>query len=489
VVGLAMVAVGVIFVVVEPRFRILADETNLLSTSYSLFLNQEFLNIKEKLFYYGIEHVISSELPHRPALYSVLLSLLHTSLGYQWYQGFVLNFLVGVASLLLFYHFGRVVAGRFFGLLCALLLASFPVFQLNITSSGFDALNLLMLALTYALLYRFLFKPSGQSLELLLLVTILGAQARYESMALLVPVAGVMLWHWRQMPAWQYSVFFPVIPLLAIPVLWQKIVSSEFSNNANDAATAFAMERILPNLGHLAEFLFDWHGRGFATQPVVVALAVIGLFWGGWQIWRTREPRLLGFILAFSVGYLMILLAHLSYQYGDMRLAWIYRLTHIHLLWIIPAAAFAIVRLHHLLREPALLAGLLVVLWISGISAAYRDPIGKTLQLQRQFATVSGYLIDHYPPQSTLVISDARPNMYAALGYSSLRSDYANRHIDALRTNLQRGLFERMLYLEDHQYAPAASARLDSAFAREELFRTQYKANGSVIIHQVEAIR
>lgn len=484
----ATVVIGVIFLVIEPRFRILADETNLLSTSFSLFYNQELMNIRERLFYYDQEHVVSAVLAHRPALFSVLTSLLHSLFGFQWYHGFVLNFLVGVASLVLFYRFGERAAGPMFGILCAALLAAFPIFQLNITSSGFDALNMLMLALTYALLYRFVLNPSAAGLELLLLVSILTAQARYESMAVLLPVAVVALLHWRSLRRWRYSLYFPLIPLLSLPILWQKILSDEFANSANSEVTAFAIERIWPNLVHLAEFFIDWNDRDFASQRLIAVLALAGLVWWGAGLWRARDRRLWIFALSLLLGYALILVSHLSYQYGDLRLAWINRLTQVHLVWMAPAAACALWRVYPFIHSRALLVLLLAVIWSDGLSTSYRDPLGKSLHLQREFNMVRNFVQQRFPPESTLLISDKRANMYAALGYSAVGTGYANLHMDTLKENLRRGLFQTILYLEDRRHSGGSSrALLHSDAPRRELFAGQYKADGSIVIHQLQA--
>jgi hypothetical protein len=221
---------AVIFISVEPDFRILADETNLLSTSYALYSGFQFINITEKLFFFNLDHVISAEPAYRPALYPTLTAMLHYAFGFRWFNGIVLNFFVGLLSLSLLQFVLTKFGGRLLGVTGACLLASMPLFQLNITSSGFDALNSLMIIAVYYQLYRFNERPNANQAELLIALGILAAQARYETLVLFLPITLILLANARNLVRENYTPCLPLMPILAFPIVWQKIITQSFAN-------------------------------------------------------------------------------------------------------------------------------------------------------------------------------------------------------------------------------------------------------------------
>jgi hypothetical protein len=482
---IVLMVCGAIFLVVEPTFRILADETNLLSTSRNLLLDQELRNIRQNHIYYGSDHVLSEVVAHRPALFPLLTSLLHYLLGFRWYNGFVLNFLVLATTLLVTYHAARSWRGPLFGTIAALLMASFPILVINVTSSGFDALNMLMSGIFWLLLIRFLAEPGPQRLELMLLAAILAAQVRYESMALLLPAGLALLLHLRKAWYWQFRPSLLLLPVLALPIFWQKLVSSHFANVGQDVE-AFDLTKLPENVVHLAEFLVDWADRGYATQRITVLFAVVGVALLLWLRPRLGQRSIFWFLGLFAIGHGAVTVAHLAYQYGDMRLAWVNRLVQVHLIWIVPLAALAIHQLHGWLRSQPALVLLLLAIWIEGVSEARQDTIGNTLTLRREFNYAREFIQPRFDPDSTLIIVDGRPNMYAALGYSAVDTKWANSNLGSIRVNIERKLYTDVLHVSRRNFSPFPRQRtLDGDFLFENLFTRQILSVDSVTVDRL----
>ncbi len=78
----------------KPEFRILADETNLLSISQALYENRECKNLTSATYYYyGFKSVINYEIDKRPALFPLTVCFFHSAFGYRPENAFAVNIL------------------------------------------------------------------------------------------------------------------------------------------------------------------------------------------------------------------------------------------------------------------------------------------------------------------------------------------------------------------------------------------------------------
>ncbi|SDU35870.1 hypothetical protein [Halopseudomonas salegens] len=478
-------AVTVISLTLGHDFRVLADETNLLSTSRSLYLEKLLRNVTEQFFYYDSYHTQTSDHAHRPGLFAFLTALLHHLTGFRWYNGFVLNTLVGLTTLMFAYQFMLRYSGSLMAIACAGVIAAFPIFQLNITSSGFDALNMLMIGLVYGQIYRFLYKPSGQGFELLCLLTLLAAQARYESALLAFPLLLIVIFKWRVLQGLSYSNLFPLLPLLALPIAWQKLLSDSFANPGESVDVVFALEHLLVNAWQMVHFFALGQSNGQPVLNIIFYLALAGIAAFLWQTVKNRSwfsPARQAFYFCL-LAQLLLTTGHLAYYYGDYHLAWINRLSQLQLLWLAPFAAYALVLASRLARPAQARVAVFFVcgaLFITGNTQALNNASGKSLTLFKEFKYARHYLQDHFPPETTLVISD-RSGMYAALGYSAINSGTARNRFESLQNNLDWGLYQDIILLvkRPHEFRPHP---LEAHFTARELARFQVTAGEHIAI-------
>ena len=153
-----------------------------------------------------------------------MVSLVHAAAGYAATNGIVLNFLISCAVLTLFYLTTVDWLPKPYGWLAVLLAAGAPIYMINVTSSGFESLNLLFV-LIYFLFLLEVVRSDGQAnkVELLLLTTLLLGQCRYES-AIFILMAPALL-----LPVLIRSGFFRrmsylscIMPVFLIPFVWQR---------------------------------------------------------------------------------------------------------------------------------------------------------------------------------------------------------------------------------------------------------------------------
>lgn len=474
---------GVVFANVTPEFRILADETNLLSTSHALHSHLQLLNITEQLNFFDSTHIVSAEPAHRPALYPILTALLHYCSGFRWSNGIALNFMVGVASLTLLQLGLARIGGRALALLGAVLLASAPLFQLNIASSGFDALNSLMIMAVYFQLYRFLQRSDARQAELLLILGILAAQARYETAVLLLPIGLALLVHARTLLQQRYSAALAVMPLLALPIVWQKLVAESFANAGDAPEQAFALGHIAVNAVQAVLFFFKTDTPGLPVQLWMSYAALVG---AAILLWRVRRQGNAAwwFLALAALGQLLLSLAHFAYYTGNYHLPWISRLAQVHLVWLVPLAAIALLHALRLSRtKPIYAAGLAALVLVHGLVIGQANVQGKNLLLYREFKQAKDFLTEHYPPAHSLVINE-RSGMYAALGYSALYPHNASAREGDLRVNLENGLFQHILQLSLENFGTKKPALALGSLPYREVGRFQINGAQHLVIRE-----
>ncbi len=156
-----------------PKFRILADETNLMGVALSMYRERSVGNTTEGYYYFESFEPKTTVQGKRPLLFPFLVSVLHTVKGYSASNGFVLNALAGFLTLFLFYFLLQRIFSSGLALLGMLLLASFPVYVIGVSSSGFEIVNLLFALIAFLLLDVYLEKREPRHAELLGLTLVL----------------------------------------------------------------------------------------------------------------------------------------------------------------------------------------------------------------------------------------------------------------------------------------------------------------------------
>ena len=189
---LCVLFTGLIFVKSPPQYKVLADEANLMGTSMMMFYEKISAVALKGFFYdYGVteyEYMIG----RRPLLFPFLISVAHSIFGYSPANGFVLNFFTAVAILFSFHVLISRCFDRTVGIVSILMFASVPQFVFCVTSSGFEALNVLFIILNLLTLHQFIKDQSVVNAELFLFTTLLSAHCRYESALFVILVATVI---------------------------------------------------------------------------------------------------------------------------------------------------------------------------------------------------------------------------------------------------------------------------------------------------------
>lgn len=435
---------------VEREFRVLADETNLIGTSFSLFLDRTAQNIIEGEYYFRRFHLVHAEMPTRPLLYPFAMSILHGLLGFDAEHGFLVNALASVATLVVVASFATRLAGVWLGVLAAAFLAAFPLYAQCVTASGYEVLNLLMIMLVGAQLWHFLEKPTAADAQLLVILGLLASQCRYESVLVLLPIGLAILRHAKTLLAGPLPLTMALLPILTLPTVWQRMLSTAL--NAGDVGKdPFPLEQLPEHLWGAVLYFLNWPKGNFATVGPVFVLALLGLgiaMWAAVMRWLAGDGRRLGYVILVGTGLGGILLVQCLYYLGDMRLAFIARMALTFVGALCMLAAFPLVRAMAVVPQLAKPAAVVAALGlcVHGWSHAAVNEHGRTLFLYREYRRTLDF-VRKRGSEGILIVSD-RPSMYASHGRGAVSFRWARKNGKRLLRSLKQKRYDEVLVLQ-----------------------------------------
>lgn len=309
----------------EWGFKTVMDELVLAGTSLEMHYNKLAGSVVRGYEIEGVFQVWGTHVDKRPLFFPFILSILHDFTGYRALQGVYFNLFLTPIFLTLVYICGSRFWPKYGGYLSVGLIVSVPLLAICATSGGFELLNLVMILLAGLATLRFLRDSSVLNLNLMLLLFVLLAQVRYESV-LFVVVAGIaILFVWFRDRRILISWTLVVTPLLLVVYGLQRILMAQNAHywQLDDDRSAFGLNYILENLKHASGFFFN-HG---ATQPNSLFLSLLFCFacvvvlyyilfrkndcWIGCRICR-------GVFIGFSAVIVFNYLLTMSYHWGQL---------------------------------------------------------------------------------------------------------------------------------------------------------------------------
>jgi len=463
---LALLLSGLVFWISPPRFKILADETNLLGVSMMMHETRTAaVPLQGINTDFGVPEVTLADVK-RPMLFSFLTAQLHSLLGYSAANGFVLNFLVSVAVLWFFYLSITRLLPVAYGIFGTLLLAGAPVYLMCSTSSGFELLNVLLLVMVFVLFVDL--ETAGvtyRKIEMLLFTLVLLAHCRYESTAVLlvvVPALAATLWRQRFFAGMSWRV--ALLPVFLLPVIWQRVLhwgQAELNRvglmDYQRVESPFGWQNLSANVD---DNLFVLLGLNpdYGFTPLLSALALAGLY-----LWirsalrgeATTAVSVRTGITALGVFALLFLIIS-SFYWGNFGIPMDIRLSLVFLPFLCWSATYGVFRIRRSFRPRfwrrpthgmvVLAVFHLLLFWPTG---ALQRPL-QQLSLPYEYDGVLDFIRQRYPDRGyTLLVTDL-PNLYLVQGYSALKINDRKR----LQAVLKRpNIFDRVLAVQKYDKA------------------------------------
>lgn len=198
--AVALLATIVVLSVVPASMRMQFDETSLLGTSQSMHSHRLAMMTTGAVPTVGDPAAIDWNLDKRPPLFPFLVSLLHDLRGYRIANAFAVNAAVLFLLLAQIACVTRRSLGAISAMAAPLLVLAVPLVVVTATSAGFELLAALLLATVVIAAIDTLAQPTAVRATWLLANGLLFAQARYESLFVLVALALVLAWRRRPWP-------------------------------------------------------------------------------------------------------------------------------------------------------------------------------------------------------------------------------------------------------------------------------------------------
>ena len=354
---LSLVLISLVFTTSPPYFKILADESNLIGASMSMHRNKTTSFPYQGLNLDFEEFKPASFVNKRPILFPFIVSIFHSVLGYSAYNGFIVNFICGALILFLFYVFISRFYPRYLAILSILIFAASPIFGIWITSSGFEGLNLLFILIFLIVYHNFLLNKDAPTAELLFLTLILLMQCRYESLIFGVVLLTLIPRLARKDMIRQYSLYACVMPLLIVPIMWQRRlfmnVSEPVRMNSSLIETSgqgFHLQSLFANFSKNI-FVFSGIDPNYGFILIVSILSIVGAYLLiKDRILKSSEMTsdVRHIVFTGMVMFVLLFLVYSSYQWGNFRLPISNRLAMVFL----PFFVFATIHCIHRILGP-----------------------------------------------------------------------------------------------------------------------------------------
>ncbi len=465
---LALILVCLGSFISKPDFRILADETNLLSMSQALYENRECKNYTSiSYFYYGFKNIIRYEFDKRPALFPLTVSFVHSLTGYRPENIFITNIIVAFFSLLFLYHLINYKFDKFWGICSMLLLASYPLFILYYNSGGFEVFNLLFSLILFLLLLKFIKEPTAVNTEALLLFLPLISQTRYESVTAVICILPVIFFMLKKSEYLNFGYKLVLVPLFFIPIAWLRLLTDNVRGfQAEDKEAAFSFKLFKENLGKAFPF-FCGQDFTFGINQVITYTAIIGLIWiileflieliNMKKSFERKDfsqnniftKNKIVFIFSVVMFYFFHAVIRFAFWGGDLPLRSQSRLAIIFLpvfvyfsIYLFNAISLKLsIRKNYFLL---FIISFLFIYWpVAGQNLGVRD-----LVLYREFRAAREFLSKNFPNKNDYIVVANRSNLYVPLKYSSINFEYLRNNLLSIKNDLSNKTYRYLLLIQ-----------------------------------------
>jgi hypothetical protein len=441
--SVALLAASIVFLSTKIDFKVLSDETNLLSVANMLTTMGRASNTEQWVNYYHNYHALDVAVPSRPILFPVFTSLVQHVVGLVWWAPFVVNyvFLVLLFGLVLIWARGFLPARLHPLTTGALSLLMSPVLAIVSTSAGFDLCSITLGFACFLILQTYAERRDSDTLECLVYGLICFASVRYESIvAIPLTAMGLVLTDGFKALKKVSLQTYGIALLLVLPLFVQRYVTWGSFENPEGVAPF--------SLGHAWEHLpiflraFFTDGKG----PYPILLHWLGA--GGIALSLKRMKGLNSIPTAYGLFLLLLLLAHHFGRADHPTQARLFLgLSFILML-------FALEFLHRCAEgvdERALLV-VFGVLCFHHHEYAVHDPLSAQLTMTREVRFLREFLARDGRSDDLYVYD--RPGQLSALGKSAISWKTFNEKTNDFLGNLRNSLYNRIILVERVPYDP-----------------------------------
>lgn len=453
---LSFVLMASLFVISPPKYKILADEANLLGVSLSMY-NEKASSLTLEIVSVDDKRQIKYGPTKRPLLYSALVSFCHSLTGYRAENGFAVNFIFGFLSLFCIYLTAVRYFSKALAFLAMLIFAGCPIFCFWSTSAGFETLNLFFVLFVFAVLGKFLADKQAADLEILFFSLVLLAQCRYESALYTIAMVFMLPLVLKKDIVEKLSPTILFVPFLFVTVLWQRRMFSDYVEPIRIAAENYQFESTAFHLGlfwtNVKKNLFVLSGfdPNYGFSPFLFLLFLLGGYLAIKRLLLSHSEISPG--KKWFFGYVLVTLLLqttiiFTYKWGDFTSPVANRFAMVFL----PYLAFPVLFFVRELKDNriltvrlAMLLAVFHMIWFRPYAA--EENLTKNLALTHEYDRVLEYLKSNLEDEKQVLIISAFPNLYAIHKYNSIHIVTANREPERFRF-LSKVHYDRTLVVQ-----------------------------------------
>lgn len=475
--GLLLCTILMVFIfwIAPPKFKVLADETNLIGISMAMYQSKKAsLPISGfNLDYQKPQY--QTVVDKRPLLYPLLVSLVHSLRGYSAFNGFVVNFILGIMVLFLFYLFIHNHFPRIYALYSILIVASLPNFVIWVTSTGFETLNLFFIIFTLFLFNKVIVTKNIQHAELLFLTLVLLSQCRYESVVFLAAILFLLPILLTRKSITEFSIVTYLTPILFIPTIWLPRTYADLPDinrlysqfiQVPSLYDAFSISNFIANAPKNLTVLLGLDPH-FGFSAIVTMLSIGGIYLLTRKMIVDFPRASLEFKSMWLFGFVsfgLMALIQSSFYRGDLTIFTQNRFAMSYLPYVVlPAIVF----IHSILNKEKISNSKKIfaaVFWAFHLlffwSYGSQQLLVNAGSIPYEYNKTISYLKDHYKNNANLLIVCERPNLYIVHFQGAIDFKYANLNAEKILSQYQRD-YDHIVVIQKFRYGPQQPLRLN----------------------------
>lgn len=443
---------AIMFTSCKAELRILGDESNLIGISKSILSYPHNINtLMSEVEKNDEKFPIRLWLNKRPLLYSFTLYILHRILGYSYINAFILNGFAAFGCFVAIYYLANsLFKSKFYGIISIILLASYPVFILSVTSAGFEILNLFWALVVLIVLLNYLRNKTANNSEYLIYTALMLAFTRYEE-----PITFLILIFmiWINLPKYEYNNFtklFSIWPIFCLPICWLNLVTytPEYLE-VNSLKIAFGIKHLFPNLINFFEFLLNFNSR-YGNVKIYTLLTIATFF-----IILTKLRKLNNlFIINVSAYVIFFYITHSIVRFflshGNLTQSHVNRLGIIYIPLLVFASLYYIksfVVKYKIQKNSITIFAIFILIYNINISGN----IYATKELSAfKFLKATKNIFERYFPikNDYILMSDGFSNYFTVFSYNTVDFMYFDQYFDQFKDDIiNNHIWKYILYI------------------------------------------
>ena len=471
----------IVIISVGGHFRVLSDETNMIGLSKSMFYNRTVENSIKGIWYYNVYHSLQNILDKRPNLFPFLISLVHTIRGYSAANGFIVNFIVSFLCLFNLYLLAKTIFSKNIGIAAILMTISYPVFVFSTTSAGFEMITLLFIIISFRFFYDYLYNKEANKLNKLLMTLVLLSQCRYEAAGVMIILVIFVFCIELKNDFKSIQPFIALIPILCLPVLWQRstnpLIQAPAEVTAHPGLSPLGIRYVLPGISAFLKMFFSPMNNQYAAW-IVSYLGTIGIVYGCLVFSRNIKfiaPQVKVFMLAFFLV--------LSYYFGSLVVSVFGKYVgqpygcRYALIYVPLFALFAAFLINSL---PISGSRWFPVIFLSAIFFFF-FPVSITDLPSKSYVAGRGYelqlnFLKRYAMEDNVFIISEAAHLFTVQNFGAADFGYANRQKKTLMSEIERHLIAKVIVIQNISYnthKPTKETELDPDYNLKTVLEIQ----------------